>query len=206
MNMQLQQAAQQQARIAKYDDCVRDADRALIYDFLAQPGWGFGWKSDPMTDRYSFFHKHFAGMISPDHYESSNIGSQPDCSEELGRNAPLLLGFWRALNSTVMKGHRLVRCYANGQTYGSEGTVHTDSVAANSYTLIYYPHEIWTPNWGGETVFLDEMRSDILASIYPKPNRLISFPGRIPHVARGVTRSCPLMRITLMFKTEMQDL
>ena len=100
MNMQLQQAAQQQARIAKYDDCVRDADRALIYDFLAQPGWGFGWKSDPMTDRYSFFHKHFAGMISPDHYESSNIGSQPDCSEELGRNAPLLLGFWRALNST----------------------------------------------------------------------------------------------------------
>jgi SM-20-related protein len=50
-------------------------------------------------------------------------------------------------------------------------------------------------------VFFTQDGSDILASIYPKPNRLIVFPGAIPHVARGISRTCPKLRITLMFKT-----
>jgi SM-20-related protein len=27
------------------------------------------------------------------------------------------------------------------------------------------------------------------------------FKGNIPHLARGVSRTCPVLRITLMFKT-----
>lgn len=204
MNQQIgRDVAARQPMIAKYDDCLHDEDRQRIFDFLKQPGWQFGWKSDPMTDRYSFFHKHFAGTIMPDHYGSPNVGNQQDCSEELARTAPLLHGLWKALSGSVLQGHRLVRCYANGQPYGCEGTVHTDSVAPNSYTVIYYPHDIWTPNWAGETVFLDAAKTDIIASIYPKPNRMVCFHGGIPHVARGVTRTCPFMRITLMFKTEL---
>lgn len=196
------EADTRQALIAKYDDCLREEDRARIYEFLKGPGWVFGWKSDPMTDRFSFWHKHFAGAVLPDHYGDPSAGRQSDCSEELAERAPLILGLWRALSGSVLMGHRLVRCYANGHTFGSDGTVHTDSVASNGYTVIYYPHDRWTPNWGGETVFLNADKSDIIASIYPKPNRMVCFQGSIPHVARGVTRICPLMRITLMFKTE----
>lgn len=188
--------------VLKYDNCLREEDRAKIYEFLQQPTWGFGWKSDPMADRFSFWHKHFAGLATPDHYETRDELKPYDCADELAKSAPLLFGLWQALSATVLKGHRLVRSYANGHTYGSDGSVHTDSVAPNSYTVIYYPHERWSPNWGGETVFFNQEKTDIISSVYPRPNRMVAFPGTIPHVARGVSRICPLMRITLMYKTE----
>ena len=104
-----------------------------------------------------------------------------------------------------MKGHTLMRCYANGQPYGSDGSLHTDSASPRSFTSVYYPHGRWSPNWGGETLFFNQEETDIVASIYPKPNRLVIFSGTVPHVARGVSRICPVLRITLMFKTELRD-
>ena len=79
-----------------------------------------------------------------------------------------------------------------------------DQIAAsNSYTTIYYPHAEWHPNWGGETVLFNADRTDITAAIYPRPGRLFTFRGTIPHVGRGVSRACPKLRVTLMFKTEL---
>jgi SM-20-related protein len=43
--------------------------------------------------------------------------------------------------------------------------------------------------------------TDIVSAVYPKPNRFVVFSGNIPHVARGVSRTCPKLRITLMYKT-----
>ncbi|WP_370153704.1 2OG-Fe(II) oxygenase [Ferrovibrio sp.] len=189
--------------IMKFDNCLRDEDREKIYEFLRQPSWGFGWKAEPMTDRFSFWHRHFAGPITPDHYEALDHLTPVDCAAELQKEAPLLYGLWAALSASVLRGHRLVRCYANGQTYGSDGSLHTDSMAPNSYTVIYYPHDRWSPNWAGETVFFSPDKTDIIASIYPRPNRMVCFPGTVPHLARGVSRTCPVMRITLMFKTEL---
>jgi SM-20-related protein len=188
--------------IRRVDNVVREDQRKLLYDFLSRPGWKFGWKSNPDNGVYAFWHKHFAGAIhagDPEH----GINDVPyDCSQELQRTAPLLHTFWLGLANTVLKGHRILRCYANGLAYGSDGTLHTDAVAPGNFTTIYYPNERWDPNWGGETVFFDQSESDIVAAIYPKPNRLITFPGMVPHVARGVSRQCPDLRITLMFKTE----
>jgi hypothetical protein len=75
-------------------------------------------------------------------------------------------------------------------------------VSDRSRTVIYYPHPTWHPNWGGETVFFNQDRTGIIAPIYPRPNRLVIFAGNIPHVARGLSRTCPIMRNTLMFKAE----
>jgi SM-20-related protein len=98
----------------------------------------------------------------------------------------------------------LMRCYANGYPSGAEGGVHLDSLEPNHFTAIYYPHPAWDPDWGGETVLFNNDRSDIVASVYPRPNRLVIFRGNVPHVARGVTRRCQELRITLMFKTAAQ--
>jgi SM-20-related protein len=182
------------------DDVLDPSARARVRDFLDRGGWKHGWKSDAKTEAYPFWHKHFAGNIHPDHRGAD--GRQYDCDDELRRAAPLLHDVWRHLSDTALRGHRLLRCYANGQPFGTEGTLHTDSVTAGSFTAIYYPHDTWDPNWGGETVFFTADRTDIVASIYPRPNRLLVFPGTIPHVARGVSRICPVLRVTLMFKTE----
>jgi SM-20-related protein len=191
--------------LTRVDNLLQDDQRKLINNFLHGPGWKFGWKSRANTDVYSFWHKHFAGAIQPDHLSSERAEEPYDCADELQRKAPLLHTFWQGLEKTALKGHTLVRCYANGHTYGSDGSLHTDSVSPRSFTSIYYPHERWSPNWGGETVFFNQEETDIVASIYPKPNRLLIFQGTIPHVARGVSRTCPVLRITLMFKTETKD-
>jgi len=188
--------------LARVDNVLTDDQRKRIYQFLQAPGWKFGWKSRSNNDIYSFWHKHFAGALQPDHPTADGSVEPYDCTEELARKAPLLHTFWRGLEKTALKGHTLVRCYANGHTYGSDGTLHADSAVPSSYTSVYYPHERWSPNWGGETVFFNPEETDIVASVYPMPNRLVMFQGTIPHVARGVARICPVLRITLMFKTE----
>ena len=141
----------------------------------------------------------------PDHIIRPGQEQPYDCARELQEKAAVLYNFWRMLEATVLKGHTLLRCYANGQPFGAEGTTHTDSVSPRSYTSIYYPHDKWHSDWGGETVFFDHDRSDIIASVYPKPGRLVVFRGTTPHAARGVSRTCPVLRITLMFKTEEPD-
>jgi SM-20-related protein len=182
----------------KLDNLLTESTRAQVDDFLRTGGWKFGHKSSAKRDEFAFWNKRFAGP-------SSSRKGLYDCAEELRTAAPLLFGFWEYLTRGPFKGRTLVRCYANAQAYGSDGTVHTDSKRDDSYTAVYYPHAEWHPDWGGETVLFNADRTDILAAIYPKPNRLAVFKGNIPHVARGVSRTCPELRITLMYKIGTPD-
>jgi SM-20-related protein len=80
------------------------------------------------------------------------------------------------------------------------------------FTALYYPHAVWDPNWGGETLFFNDdalstdlqtrSRAEVMACVYPRPKRLVVFSGSIPHVARPTGRRFADLRITLMFKTE----
>jgi SM-20-related protein len=184
--------------IARKDNLLDPEGHQRIFKLLSEPGWQFGWKSQSSKDIYSFWHKHFAGPIRSRHREQM---PGKDCAPELRESAPLIYSLWQGLQATLLQNHRLVRCYANAFSFGCEGTLHTDSRAPDNYTNIYYPNEEWHPDWGGETVFFNKDQTDIIGAVYPKPNRLLMFNGNIPHVARGVTRSCAGMRITLMFKT-----
>jgi hypothetical protein len=40
-----------------------------------------------------------------------------------------------------------------GLSFGAEGTLRTESVSDLSFTTIYYQHDKWDANWGGETLF-----------------------------------------------------
>jgi SM-20-related protein len=164
------------------------------------PGWGWGWRSNRSRDAFRFWHKHFAGKLQSDGSgQPEDMGE--DCADELKQSYPLIWCLWEDVSTLLLKGHTLVRCYANGLQYGSDGTVHTDSVVQTSYTSVYYPHAQWNPDWGGETMFYDLAKTEILGCSYPKPGRLVCFPGTVPHRAAGVSRTCPVLRVTLMFKT-----
>jgi SM-20-related protein len=178
------------------DGLLDEQQQASVQNYLRRSRWTFGWKSSPKTDTYAFWHMHFAG-------HRSGANDKPyECAGELEKTSPVLFRFWQWLRRMEFyHGHELVRCYANGSCFGGEGTIHTDAKAEGHYTAIYYPAEEWNPNWGGETLLFNEARDDIVAAVYPRPNRLLVFPGNMPHVARGVSRTCPELRITLMFKT-----
>ena len=185
------------ADIRIHDDFLDRDEQTKLFEFLSGPGWAFGAYSDPTAGASRYWFKHFAGIIRDAREQNDTRAFE----EQLGCGAPLVSNMWARLRSTILKDHQLVRCYANGYPSGAEGGLHTDSDVPNHFTTIYYPHLAWHPNFGGETLFFTNDGADILRAVFPKPNRLVVFPGTIPHVARGVSRVCPQLRITLMFKS-----
>jgi len=179
----------------RHENALSDEVRRHVYDFLNEPGWETGWKSNSKRDGYSFLHKHYAG------HRKVGVDKAYDCEDELKTAAPVIYDAWFTVKDKVFAGHKLVRCYANGLAYGMDGTVHSDATEPGNYTAVYYPHERWSPNWGGETMFYNRGEDRIIACFFPRPNSIAVFDGRMPHRANGVTRSYPGMRITLMFKT-----
>jgi SM-20-related protein len=180
-----------------FDNFLSPHDHAAIWDFLNRPGWAHGGTStqDAATDRY--FYKHFAGYVR-DGRENREVRAIED---ELAESAPILAQMWGRLKAGPLKGQALARCYANGMSGGVEGSLHLDSNIESHLTSIYYPHSEWSPNLAGETLLFNSTGDEVVAAIYPRPNRLAVFAGTIPHVARPMSRRSTDLRITLMFKT-----
>jgi len=180
------------ADVEVIDDYLNKVEQEQMYEFLQRPGWGYGARSHMGNDASRYWFKHFAGFWE---VPMAGLERHTRAEQELSQY-PLIEAMWQKVRGSS----RLLRCYANGYPFGAEGGVHKDSTAAEHYTLLYYPHLHWHPDWAGETLFFTENGDDLLCAVYPKPNRLVRFPGSIPHVARAISRLCPLLRITLMFK------
>ena len=89
--------------------------------------------------------------------------------------------------------YELERVYYNGQWNGRETDYHRDGCDLTA--LIYLsPYEY---GWGGFTEIMTEPEPTL---VHPIPNRLMIFPGNIPHKAYSFAyQRCPL-RVTLAFK------
>jgi len=179
------------------DNMLTPSGHEAIWRYLNEPGWAYGGYSAAAADAERYFYKHFAGFVKDGR---EPLGAQ-QIEDQLVEKAPVLAQLWQTLRRTVLEGQALARCYANAMSGGVEGGVHLDSPHADHFTAIYYPHLAWNPNFGGETLLFTPQGDEILAAIYPKPNRLAVFAGNIPHVARPMSKRCKDLRITLMFKT-----
>lgn len=183
-------------QISVSDNFLNADEQKSLWDFLNEPGWAFGAFSDQEKGS-RYFYKHFAGYQR----DPSKEGQPTAFEDELRERFPQIARVWDRLKQGPLQGHVLSRCYANGMPSGVEGALHLDSNLDTHLTTIYYPHLSWHPNFAGETVFFDKAGADIVAAVYPRPNRLVIFSGTIPHVARPASRKGPDLRITLMFKT-----
>ena len=150
-----------------------------------QSNWGYGWKSS-FEVGYGHWNIDFTNVI---------IENGLDVEDKLPTT---LQSAWQHIQTTHLPDHRLVRCYVNGHTYGVEGYPHRDSNRPGEKTLVIYLNSAWRREWGGETLIYDN--DTIVHAEIPKYNTGLIFPGDLYHVARGVTRICPELRSTLMFK------
>lgn len=180
-----------------YDNFLDQAQHKAVSAHLLAPGWSYGAYSDPSPGASRYWYKHFAGFVR----DGGEKRTEQGIEQELTAASEVILGVWLKLKSGPLIGHMLTRCYANGYPSGTEGGVHIDANLPNHFTAIYYAHPAWHPNFAGETVFFNSDGSDMIYAAYPKPNRLVIFPGVVPHVARAVSRACSELRVTLMFKT-----
>lgn len=177
------------------DDCLSIPLFEEISSFCKGPIWSFGWASNS-SDTYRYWHAHFtraSGSISP--------------LDEIEENGPhAVAACWRHLQSDggPFSGHMLQACYANAHTYGCAGQFHRDGKGGlYESTGIIYVHEEWRPEWGGELVFLSNDHYEISESIVPRPNRLVLLPADRLHAVRGPSRTCPALRVSLVFRLKL---
>lgn len=183
--------------IVVLDNVLGEDRRAEVLNFLAQPGWVHGAYSSADNAMPRYFYKHFAGYA-----KSAQEARTPETiADELRVNAPLLADMWQYLLGKPLRNQLLSRCYANAMPVGVGGGVHLDSNVKEHLTAIYYPQAEWNADHGGETLFFNRNGSEVMKAVVPKPDRLVIFPGTIPHVARPIYGPGHEQRITLMFKT-----
>ena len=103
--------------------------------------------------------------------------------------------FYKVVEQLEGNDYILERAYLNGQWNGREGALHDDGCDITA--LIYMsPYEY---GWGGFTEIMTEPEPTL---VYPIPNRLMIFPGKIKHKAYSFAyQTCPL-RVTLAFKID----
>lgn len=164
-------------QVAIYDNLLDAKLNGDLQDFFEQVEWRFGSKSTNLA--LPHWSKYF---------DMSVINS--GCLHDL----------LQVVKSLVPPNSTLLRCYANAHTPFLEARVHVDDKHEGTYTVIYYPMKAWSVDWGGETVFWDHETKEIVKSIIPKSNRILVFPSHLWHSMRPISRYCPLLRVTLMFK------
>jgi SM-20-related protein len=160
---------------------------------VREPIW---WHGKVSTPRQQF------GFWSA--YGMPSVGPRESCFSGLSKNrvfAPVF-ELWKRLIAGPLQAHELLRVYANAHTFGVEGFVHRDSQnRKNDWTSVYFAHPKWNINWGGELIFLHDTKDEIIQAVYPRPGRLVIFPGALRHCARSVSRECAELRVSIVFKS-----
>ncbi|HEX9461902.1 MAG TPA: 2OG-Fe(II) oxygenase [Alphaproteobacteria bacterium] len=153
-------------------------------EIVRMPIWKHGVKSGT-DDPFSFWFSMFA-----------------DSEPGLEKFSAELYALWQYAKRQLIGQHRIELAYANGQTYGQSGEIHTDTDKPGHKTVVYYANSYWQPNWHGETLFYSPDKSEIVRAVMPKPGRLIVFDANTPHAGRDPSRLCPVMRVTVTFKLQ----
>jgi 2OG-Fe(II) oxygenase superfamily len=185
-------------QIFVHDNAIsKDVLEGVQSYFAQNVRWNFGWPQG-LNDPFSHWNIDFLGASLK---SQANVEDQLFAKPELSSVADV----WRALKAGPMRGHYLLRCYANAHTFGVEGYPHTDIVDASqvdNYTAVVYLNPVWKKEWAGELVLFNKA-GDTLCGILPKAGRAALIPGDIVHAARGVSRQCPAVRICVAFKSRL---
>jgi hypothetical protein len=172
----------QTERFAQHDNFLADAELAAIQAFFqTQVQWTFGWQSNKNNANVPYSHWNHDFL-------QTDRANQTDCTDQLLSDAALtpLAALWTRLQTELLPGHALVRCYANAHTFGIEGYPHVDSRKPGNYTTIFYLNPQRKPEWAGETVFINDLGDIALGHRHRKPRQ----PSH-PALGHDAHRDCP---------------
>lgn len=170
------------------DDLFTKEELGAVRFFIDKANWSYGWPSN--TDMpYGHWNVDFTKTTKDNPTDVAN------------RLPPVLTPLWQKLNAQLFGGNaKLTRCYSNRHTFGTEGYIHTDTKRDEDMTCLVYMDPEWDVNWGGETSFYSTDLKQVVKSEIPQYGKAVVFKGNIPHCAKPVSRTCPQVRTTLMFK------
>ena len=87
----------------------------------------------------------------------------------------------------------------NLTTPAEKNRLHVDALTGG-LTLMYYANKKWELDWGGHTLFMNDVMGDAEFTCICKPNRLIVFDGTIPHMIMTPSNLCPTYRTTFVIQ------
>jgi len=168
-------------QIYKIDNLLDDNKQSILEKYTNQYTWTFTGFSNDINAKM-FWKKDFWG-------------------EKFGYCEELETIFREIIQNSL--GLKLETCdlYLNGQAHGQCGSFHTDvpkHIDGDFITAVYFPLKFWNPEWGGFTVILDINNNPHI--IYPKPNSVVIFNSRFPHVGLEPTVHCNGQRVSLAHK------
>jgi SM-20-related protein len=189
-----------------YDDIIPKDIQDRLAATVKKELWTYSWQTAPW-DEYPVWGRSVANPLRGNQNAEENLmrdGHQIDSAE-----------IWKLFTSTFLKGHSLMRAFVIGFHHGCEGYAHGDNTdpedqgkmgnglnLTNYRSTIIFAFDEWQAHWGGEMVFYDREMNDIICAVEPKPFRVITFPGLLPHKPNGPTREAPQYLPLLSFRSK----
>jgi hypothetical protein len=102
---------------------------------------------------------------------------------------------FKGICKTFQIDFKIQRVYANGQMACQKGNVHADD---GDLTFLYYPLQEWSRDWGGNLMFFKG--DDVANCVSYVPNRALSFPAGVRHVAEAPSRNYEGLRVSVAWK------
>lgn len=184
-----------EADICVIDDAVTAEEQHLLSEQLNSACWRYGWPINDAPFARPCWHSFIVG--------SQRVERQSSETELVDHPRwGFLSAFWSRVKDAQMPTATLLGVYANGQTFGQDSPIHRDNKAnEKGFTLVVFCNDHWATSWGGELVFYDHQKENIIKAVLPKPGRIVIFNGHVPHSARSPSAGCDRLRMTLAFKT-----
>lgn len=176
------------------DHLLSDEIKRKLYRLGPRLPWTWGSGSNRDTDRPLHWGMQIAGK--------SARNDPPSCETEMFAKAPeVVIDVWRGIRRTYLPDHVPYHVYVNAHTLGVDGYHHHDAPQDDGrMTAIVYLHDAWEIDWGGELICYTP-DGEVTCGTLPWPGRVVVFPSHWGHRATSVTRLCPGLRLSLMFKT-----
>lgn len=186
----------QYGRVQVFDNAVPEALYRDLMKAVGQVGWRFGWNT-PSNPHTRYWH-HEVGFG-----EKANA---KDVTERVRQHPlPVFAQYADWLRSTLVPADtRILRCYLNAHTFGTDGWPHTDTDRGEELTAVLYLAGEWKPEWCGETVVFNE-QGEIAAAVMPRTNRLLTFPSDRLHSPRPLSKAFEGLRVVLVVKMGAPD-
>jgi SM-20-related protein len=174
------------------DDLIPKDVQARLSATVQSPVWGYDWRTS-LSDRYPVWGRSVASPMRGD----LNVQEQLLQDTQQLDSAEI----WKLFTKSFLRGHSLLRAFVIGFHHGCEGYAHGDNVdpetgtemgnglnLTNYRSTIVFAFNEWDAAWGGEMVLYNREMTDIVMAVEPKPFRVLSFPGFLPHKPNGPTR------------------
>ena len=98
------------------------------------------------------------------------------------------------------KKYKIDRMYANGQTFGQDGSFHQDNLDDNAYTLLIYVSHITEENVDHIGGFTQFKRDGKIINVEPYKKRGLFFKSNIFHRGMAPSRISDMLRISIAIK------